>query len=59
LADCVPLHGDEIDQQVKWKSDVDLGAYADRPVRLRFQLKDADLFSFQFVESGEGDNDTR
>jgi len=59
LADCVPLHGDQIDQQVKWKSGVELGAYAGRPVRLRFQLKDADLFSFQFVESGEGDNVTR
>jgi hypothetical protein len=50
LTDCKPLRGDEIDQHVTWRSGVTPGVYAGRPVRLRFQLKHADLFSFQFVE---------
>ena len=51
LADCMPLRADEIDRPVMWKSGVKPGAYSGRPVRLRFQLKHADLFSFQFVAS--------
>jgi len=50
LTDCMPLRGDELVQPVTWQSGVNLRAYAGRPVRLRFQLKHADLFSFQFVE---------
>jgi hypothetical protein len=54
LADCVPLHGDEIGKEVTWRSGVNPGAYAGQPVRLRFQLRHADLFSFQFVDSSQG-----
>ena len=50
LADCVGLRGDAVDQQVAWQTAADLGAYAGRPVRLRFALQHAELFSFQFVE---------
>lgn len=59
LADCTPLRGDEIDHPVTWKSDVKVSDYAGRPVRLRFQLKHADLFSFRFVNGGKGGNDAR
>ena len=47
LADCVPLVGDHIEQAVSWKG-ASLAALAGQPVRLRFQLQDADLFSLRF-----------
>jgi hypothetical protein len=31
-----------------WKSGTDVSQLAGKPVRLRFELKDADLYSFQF-----------
>jgi len=36
---------------VSWKSGADLGKLAGQTVRLRFELKDADLYSLQFGES--------
>ena len=48
LADCAELFGDSISRRVTWKSKADLSALAGKPVRLRFELKDADLYSFQF-----------
>ena len=42
-----PLFGDELDAAVKWRGG-DLGALAGKPVRLRFVLKDADLFALRF-----------
>ncbi len=41
------LIGDEIDGPVSWQEGTDL---AGKPVRLRFVMKDADLYSFRFVE---------
>jgi hypothetical protein len=48
LTDCVPIFGDEIARVAKWKNTPDLAAVANRPVRLRFAMEDADLFSFRF-----------
>jgi hypothetical protein len=50
LADCVALDGDEIDKTVAWKGGADVGALAGKPVRLQFDLKSADLFSFRFSD---------
>lgn len=50
LADCYEVFGDEIARRVTWKNDVDLSPLAGRPVRIVFELKDADLYSFQFVK---------
>lgn len=50
LADCPPLRGDEIDAPVTWQSGATPGEYAGTPVRLRFQLKHADVFGFRFAE---------
>jgi hypothetical protein len=47
LADCTPVTADAIDHGVTWKGG-DLAAHAGEAVRLRFELKDADLFAFQF-----------
>lgn len=48
LDDCPPIFGDAIERTVTWKNGGDLGALAGQPVRLRFALKDADLFAIQF-----------
>lgn len=48
LGRCPEIYGDEIEYPVKWESDPDLGELTGRTVRLRFELKDADLFSFRF-----------
>lgn len=50
LADCEPLYGDEIAGAVKWTGGPDLGALAGQPVRLRFVMMDADVYSLQFQE---------
>jgi hypothetical protein len=50
LGDCDPIYGDEIARVVKWKSGSDVRALARRPIRLRFVMEDADLFSLRFRE---------
>jgi hypothetical protein len=42
------LFGDDLDAVVKWKSGNDLSPLLGKTVRLRFLLKDADLFSLRF-----------
>ncbi len=49
LADATVLRGDEIEQTVTWQSGASPGLYSGRAVRLRFALRHADLFSFQFT----------
>lgn len=48
MADCEPVIGDEIERVVKWKGGSDLAAIAGKPIRLRIQMKDADLYSIRF-----------
>jgi hypothetical protein len=47
LAECMELRGDWVEQTVTWKQGGSLGPLAGKPVRLRFKLADADLFSFR------------
>jgi hypothetical protein len=50
LADCPPIPGDHLCQPVRWKlRGGDVRTLAGKPVRLRFVLRDADLYAFQFV----------
>ncbi|MCX7805586.1 MAG: hypothetical protein N3A38_10410, partial [Planctomycetota bacterium] len=49
IADCPEIIGDEIARVVAWKDGADVGRLAGRTVRLRFEMKDADLFSFRFL----------
>lgn len=44
------LYGNEIEHQVRWEGDPNLGAYAGQRVRLRVQLRDADLYSIRFAQ---------
>jgi len=45
---CDEQIGNEIERTVRWKASADLSAIIGKPVRLRFVMKDADLYSFQF-----------
>jgi hypothetical protein len=48
LDDCREIIGDQIEQPVAWKHTGDLRHLAGQPVRLRFVMKDADLFALRF-----------
>jgi hypothetical protein len=48
LADCEETFGDAIERPVAWRSGKDVSTLAGKPVRLRFALKDADVFSYRF-----------
>ena len=41
--------GDEIDGKVSWNGGGDVSSLAGTPVRLRFVLKDADVYAFKFA----------
>ncbi|NUP98461.1 MAG: hypothetical protein HUU35_01265 [Armatimonadetes bacterium] len=47
LAEFEPLYGDELEGEARWPHG-DLAALAGVPVRLRVQLRDADLYAFRF-----------
>jgi hypothetical protein len=48
LEDCDPTFGDSIDRPVVWKNRTDVSSLAGRSVRLRFALRDADVYAFRF-----------
>ncbi len=50
MNDCLEHYGDSVQQIIAWKNGTNLTDLAGKPVRLKFALKDADLYSFQFVE---------
>ncbi|HJN08656.1 MAG TPA: hypothetical protein QF564_08180 [Pirellulaceae bacterium] len=43
------ISGDKIRHTVRWKTGDDVSQFAGKPVRLRIELKDADLYSIQFT----------
>jgi len=51
LDDSIELFGDTVARNAIWKSDPDLGALVGKPVRLRFVIRHADLYSIKFEES--------
>jgi len=48
LDDCPEIIGDEIERIVAWRQGTDVSCLAGQPVRLRFVMKDADLFAMKF-----------
>ncbi len=48
LADADEQIGNEIERVVTWKQSSDVSSLSGKPVRLRFVIKDADLFAFKF-----------
>lgn len=54
LQACVPVRGDHTRVQVRWKERNDLGTVAGRPIRLRFHLREAKLYSFWVSRNESG-----
>ena len=48
LADCDVLIGDRIAGTVSWHGQTSVARYMTKPVRLHFQMMDADVYAFQF-----------
>jgi hypothetical protein len=48
LEDSAEIFGDQLDRVVKWKGGSDVSNLAGKPIRLRFVLKDADLYALRF-----------
>ena len=48
LSDCHRLYGDSLDGVMRWQRGADVGGLAGKAVRIRFELKDADLYSIRF-----------
>jgi len=49
LADCPEVFGDELEVEVPWPRWSGLSGWAGLPVRLRFVMRDADLYSLRFA----------
>ena len=49
LDDCVPQFGNSIEREMQWAGDRSLGELAGETVRLRFVMRDADLFALRFA----------
>jgi len=50
LAEAEVMFGDSLQQPVLWKGGSDVSKLAGKPVRLKFEIKDADLYSIRFRE---------
>jgi len=50
LFECREVIGNEIEREVSWDSDADLGSLVGKEVRLRMMMKDVDLFALRFSE---------
>jgi hypothetical protein len=48
MADCQVIIGNEINRKVKWTGENDLKSLEGQTIRLKIQMKDADLFSLKF-----------
>ncbi len=50
LADCPEQFGDALDHVVTWQNNPNLRSLSGKNIRLRFVMRDADLYSLQFVK---------
>jgi hypothetical protein len=48
LEDCPEFIGNDISRIVSWRNGASVSALAEQPVRLRFVMRDADLYAFRF-----------
>jgi hypothetical protein len=49
FADCDPITGDNLERIVTWRGDSDLSSWQGKPIRLRFRMRRARLYSLRFV----------
>ena len=52
LDDCDGLIGDEISAYVSWRGSTDLSKISGKPIKVRFVMNDADIYSFRFEAYG-------
>lgn len=50
FAEADALVGDDLARVVTWRGEANVGSWAGRPVYLRFRLRDARLYTFQFAD---------
>ena len=59
LEECPWIYGDHLDRPVEWYRDdnvtTDVSALVGQTIRIVFELKDADLYSYQFTDNGGHD----
>lgn len=48
-AECDELFGDTVGRTVTWNGSADVSKLANTPIKIRFVLKDADLYAYQFT----------
>lgn len=53
VKDSAALNGDDVNATVSWANGADLTSLAGKPIRIRFILNDADLFSFHFDQDSK------
>ena len=46
--DSLEHYGDSTEQVIRWKSGTNVSTLTGKPIRIRFILKDGDLYSYQF-----------
>lgn len=49
LADAVPVHGDNLQHEIRWKNRADLAEQKGRPIRLAFRMDNTRLYSYRVV----------
>ena len=59
LANCVPIVGDEIEGVVRWHHGSDVSTLSGQRVRLRYVLRDADIYSMRFRDRSKCGNSER
>ena len=50
LAECERIVANACHRQVAWKESADVSAWQGKPIRLRFILRNARLYAFQFTD---------
>jgi len=51
--DCAPAQADGVELPVRWRNRPDTADLRGRPVRLRFYVRNADLYGFRIAAGGE------
>lgn len=51
LNESVAVVGDEIERTIKWRTVTNVSKLAGKPIRLRFVMRDADLYSLRFKDN--------
>jgi hypothetical protein len=48
--DCDMIYGDSLDRRMSWKGKSDMSALQGKPIKLRFLMKEADIYSLKWEE---------